>query len=153
LKPMQEADKWFSLLMRYQACCIICSKAGYPDKDGLRVKGLELHHLLPKSVYPQFRYTVLNCVVVDTKHHLGVNLFPETKEDYIFAHMEDEVDEETGEIVDNRFMRFLRAERYDNWKFVKDNRFNHRDRAAKIDYKLLAETFKEEFHRLIEAQR
>ena len=149
MKPMQEADKWFSLLMRYQSSCLICSRVGDANKDGLRIKGLEVHHLLPKSVYPQFRYTRDNCVVACRNHHLGLNLFPATKEEYIFCHMPDETVRETGEIVDNRFLRFLRAERYDNWKFYHENKYNHRDRAKKIDYKYLAAIFKAEFEALL----
>lgn len=66
----KKCDTRFSDLLRVAVGqCEICAKPGRArKKDGLEIKGLELHHLIGRSVQ-QWRYWPPNAVILDTSHH------------------------------------------------------------------------------------
>lgn len=148
MKPIQQCDKWFSLLCRAkQQRCIICGRpGGFHQESGLYITGLVSHHLLEKSTYPQFRFSRLNTVTVCFHScHTG----PGSAPGFIYAHMAPQVDKGTGEVTDNAFLRLLELEHHDHWQFYHDNLHNHQDQLRKFNYKCLARTFKAEFEELI----
>ena len=65
----KKCDDRISVLIRVAVgCCEICLKLGRPKKDGLEIKGLEIHHLISRSVQ-QVRYHPYNLIVLDLSHH------------------------------------------------------------------------------------
>jgi len=148
MKPIQQCDKLFSLLCRAKhQKCIICGKAGrFHKESGLYISGLVTHHLLEKSAYLQFRFTKLNTVPVC---YVACHTGPGSAPKFVYAHLPPKVDKETGEVTDNAFLRLLKLEHYENWKFYHDNLHNHRDRLRKYNYKCLAANLKAEFMELV----
>lgn len=82
----KKCDDRISILLRVAVgCCEICLKPGRPKKDGLEIKGLEVHHLISRSVQ-QYRYHPYNLIVLDLGHH---GAFPSRQNRRMNAHSQD----------------------------------------------------------------
>lgn len=82
----KRCDDRISILIRVAVgCCEICLKPGRPKKDGREIKGLQVHHLISRSVQ-QFRYHPYNLIVLDLSHH---GAYPSRQNSRINAHSQD----------------------------------------------------------------
>ena len=111
----KEADKMWSLAVRLRdGRCLICGKVGLPRKsDGLRVKGLDAHHLVGRSNL-NYRFDLENGITLCKYHH--------NCDDHIAAHGAND--------VTARFMDWLGSTEHILW--FEDNRdYRH---AAKPNY-------------------
>lgn len=70
---MAKCDVLFSDIQRAKVCeCELCGKPGTArKKDGLMIKGLQLHHLIERARF-LFRFDPNNTIVLDVSHH-GAN--------------------------------------------------------------------------------
>ncbi|MCK5017489.1 MAG: hypothetical protein KAS32_10515 [Candidatus Peribacteraceae bacterium] len=125
----KKCDALWSDIVRQVGKCEICHKPGLPRKDGLRVKGLEAHHLISKGANLKFRHDLSNGICLCFQHHKGNN--------NIAAHGAND--------VTTRFMEWLEAERPGQWKWFCENRDNKC--FEKMDYESIYYELKEIFEK------
>lgn len=111
---MQKADHLASLIQRIKNNrCAVCGKPGeYDPKTNYHIKGLGVHHLLSKSVFPHLRYEPLNLLVLCVKHHLGTFINHAIDPEPFYAHEGPEEDPESRLDIPNAFDRWLQSQEH-----------------------------------------
>ncbi|MCP4569178.1 MAG: hypothetical protein GY841_16510 [FCB group bacterium] len=66
---IKKCDRLWSLIVRSAGECLVCGKPGTERADGLKVKGLDAHHLISRR-YPKYRYDVHNGVCLCKGCHM-----------------------------------------------------------------------------------
>ncbi len=114
---IQLCDDLFSQIqrMKHPRCSIDGDPGGLHIGTNCHIFGLELHHLLEKSVYPCFRYEPMNAIILSTARHTGGDV-------EFYAHQEAEFNKKDGNGIRNEFDYWLQTNHNDKWSWVQSNK-------------------------------
>jgi hypothetical protein len=86
-KMVKKLDELWSLIVRKVGYCELCGKPGYERRDGLRIAGLDAHHIIYRRNY-MFRWDVMNGICLCPGcHEFGTDFDGQV----IAAHIDSEV--------------------------------------------------------------
>ncbi len=134
---MAKCDEIFSDIHRAKVCqCELCGKPGtMRKKDGLMIKGLEVHHLIERARF-LFRFDPDNIIVLCLTHH---GAYPSRRNHKYNAHGTDE--------EKRLFWLLVRAGKPKQFKWYQENK--DKKWAPRWDYRQLHEELKAELKLLL----
>ncbi len=120
----KKCDKLWSDIIRQNGKCEITGIEGTPRSDGLRIAGLQAHHLIPKNTpkwCDKFRHNLSNGICLTRSVH---------------SRFQTELGPHGNAVAQVAFWEWLKKNRKGQWEWFQENKDNKR-MADKPDYELV----------------